>query len=207
MAIVPFWTVEGTVDLALLRPQDMTAEIIGSTLAKINRFNGRTPQPWSVASHSVLVSYLVRLELAPWALLHDAHEAYLGDITFPAVELLKHAGPRSEIGEAITSTKGRLDRAIGKAWGVSVRSMSRDIRWADLIALQAEAKVLLGVESEAVQAEDVEALAEAAELIPDLIVGWEASRDLWLARVAHFTNLGLMSPPGITTPSSAVLAG
>ena len=207
MAVIPFCTVEGTVDLAQLRPQDMTAEIIGSTLAKINRFNGRTPQPWSVASHSVLVSYLVRLELVPWALLHDAHEAFLGDITFPAVELLKHTGPRAEIGQAINDAKGRLDRAIARAWGVSVRSMSQEVRWADYIALQAEAKVFLGVEGEVIRAEDVEAVAEAVELIPGLLVSWEVSRDLWLARVSHYANLGLLTPPAMTTPSSAVLAG
>lgn len=207
MTIIPFWTVEGTVDLAQLRPQDMTAEIIGSTLAKINRFNGRTPQPWSVASHSVLVSYLVPLEMAPWALLHDAHEAFLGDITFPAAELLKQSAPREGLGDAINSAKGRLDRAIGAAWGLAVRSMNHAIRRADFIALRAEASHFLGVHDGFIHAEDVDDLGEALDLIPELQVPWEASRDLWLARVNHFASKGLLTPPATPTPSRASLAG
>lgn len=207
MSIIPFWTLEGTIDIALLQPQDMTADILGATLAKINRFNGRTPQPWSVASHSVLVSYLVRLELAPWALLHDAHEAFLGDITFPAVELLSLCGTRVAVQNALSNAKGRLDRSIGAAWGVSVRSMSLEMRWADFIALKAEASALLGTPHELTSAVDIEAHDEAVALISDLPSVWQDARDLWVERVAHYTRMGLLTPPQFSHPTSMPLAG
>ena len=50
---VPFWTRAGTIDLADLQPAAMTAEILGDTLSKINRFGGRTPEPWSVAAQGL----------------------------------------------------------------------------------------------------------------------------------------------------------
>lgn len=207
MNIIPFWTLEGTIDIALLQPQDMTADILGATLAKINRFNGRTPQPWSVASHSVLVSYLVRLELAPWALLHDAHEAFLGDITFPAVELLSLCGTRVAVQNALTNAKGRLDRSIGSAWGVSVRSMSLELRWADFIALKAEASVLLGTPHELTNFKDIDGHDEAVALLHDLPFDWQGARDLWVERVEHYARIGLLTPPRSTNPTSIPLAG
>ena len=70
---IPFWTSAGTINLADLQEQDLTAEILADTLAKLNRFGGRTREPWSVAAHSVLVERLCPPDLGAWALLHDAH--------------------------------------------------------------------------------------------------------------------------------------
>jgi hypothetical protein len=81
MTIIPFWTMDGTTDLAALTDADVSAARIADTLSKINRFNGRTRQPWSVAEHSVLVEALCPIDLKGWGLLHDAHEAFIGDIS------------------------------------------------------------------------------------------------------------------------------
>jgi hypothetical protein len=56
---------------------------ISHTLAYICRFNGCTTAFYSVAQHSVLTSTNVPHEHALWGLLHDASEAYLGDLTSP----------------------------------------------------------------------------------------------------------------------------
>lgn len=70
-----------------LRPEDICIEDIAHALALCNRFAGHTRRPISVAQHSVYVARLCRgvenrnIALESQALLHDASEAYLGDIT------------------------------------------------------------------------------------------------------------------------------
>lgn len=62
---------------------------IAHALAQINRFTGHCKRPYSVAEHSVLVATIAASEGASTsaqlaALLHDAHEAYTGDVSSPA---------------------------------------------------------------------------------------------------------------------------
>jgi hypothetical protein len=60
---------------------------IAHGLAHQGRYNGQTSRPYSVAQHSVHLSdYFAARgdeELARWALLHDAAEAYIGDMIRP----------------------------------------------------------------------------------------------------------------------------
>ena len=63
------------------KPEEVHLEDIAWSLSKLCRYNGHCLKPYSVAEHSVLVSYLVNHKLSKWALLHDAEEAYTGDIT------------------------------------------------------------------------------------------------------------------------------
>jgi hypothetical protein len=68
-----------------LQPEDVSIHDIAHALALCNRFAGHTSQPISVAQHSVWVSLMcdngTDYEIPMAALLHDASEAYLGDIT------------------------------------------------------------------------------------------------------------------------------
>ena len=193
--MIPFWTAHGTIDLANLTPQDLTAEILGDTLAKINRFGGRTREPWSVAAHSVLVERLCPPEIGPWALLHDAHEAFVGDITTPAVDLIATVGRLPGFDDALAFVKGQIDRAIARAWGLAVRSLHPDLIRADRIALCAEAMVLIGGKVEHLEPGDVEDIDRAATLLFEMRGDWGAARELWLSRVAHYAALGGMTPP------------
>ena len=70
------------------QPEEVFIEDIAHGLAHMCRFNGHTKSFYSVAQHSVLASLLVPEPDALWALLHDASEAYLGDVSRP----LKHGG-------------------------------------------------------------------------------------------------------------------
>lgn len=209
-AAIPFWTIDGTIDLAALAPEDMTAGILGNTLAKINRFNGRAREPWSVAAHSLLVASLCPPDLRPWALLHDAHEAFIGDMTDPAVEFLCLCGTRSAVEHAIANAKGRLDRLIGAAWKVPVRSMNTALRAADHAALLAEAWHLLGHRPDLPDRSLADAVDRATRFLQDhdALLDWRQARHEWLGHVQLYASRGLMTPPAAhPDPSSMVLSG
>src|SRR5690349_636686 len=62
---------------------------IAHALSMICRYGGHTKHFYSVAEHCLLMSHAVAPEYALWALLHDATEAYVGDMVRP----LKHHMP------------------------------------------------------------------------------------------------------------------
>lgn len=69
------------------RPHSIS--IIARSLSRINRYNGHGLFPYSVAQHSVALAKAVRPEFALEGLLHDAHEAFTGDVIRP----IKQASP------------------------------------------------------------------------------------------------------------------
>ncbi|WP_407605347.1 NAD(P)-binding domain-containing protein, partial [Pseudomonas aeruginosa] len=73
-----------------LRPHidKVAIEDIAHGLAYQCRFNGQTQVFYSIAQHSLIVASLVPPPLRLAALLHDAAEAYLGDMVKPLKVLL-----------------------------------------------------------------------------------------------------------------------
>lgn len=206
---IPFHTAAGPIDLAELRPQDLTAEKLADAMAKINRFGGRTPEPWSVAAHAVLVEALCPPDLRPWALLHDAHKVFLGDLMDPSVELLCRSGTRSAVEHAIQNAESRIDLKIGAAWGVAPRSMSQHLRTACQVAFLAEVWTFLGTPPGTLSPAEADLLDMAISALRQLPAAedWRAARDCWLARVDHHATAGRFSPPRTTHPACAVRAG
>lgn len=119
----------------LLAPTPLMVDLhdIAHALSLICRFNGHTQHHYSVAQHSVLVSRNVPPHLRLDALLHDAAEAYVGDVTSP----LKRA-----LGEAYKQIEARVEWAIADHFVVN-RRMPTEVKLADLRALATERRDLL----------------------------------------------------------------
>ncbi len=105
---------------------------IAHGLAHQCRFNGQTNKFYSVAQHSMIVASILPPELKLAGLLHDAAEAYLGDIVQPLKELL----PEFEEIEA------RFAKVIGERFNVDL-SHNELVKKADLIALATEKRDLM----------------------------------------------------------------
>ena len=130
-------------DLSNPKPDDVCLADIAHHLARVCRFGGAVDEYYSVASHSVYVADIVaqryfETELASEArcraaLLHDATEAYLGDM----VSGLKRLVPEYRVLEDLWAA------AIEARYGVSFRHDPL-IKDADLRARLSECRDLFG---------------------------------------------------------------
>lgn len=116
-------------------------EEIAHALAQINRFNGHARRPYSVAEHSLLVAAIAAADGATpeqqlAALLHDAHEAYTGDLSSPA---------KWAIGAPWQAFEHAHELAVHHALGVRSAMIinAADIKRWDLTALATERRDLL----------------------------------------------------------------
>jgi hypothetical protein len=95
------------------KPEDVNVYDIAHALAHICRYGGHVPSFYSVAQHSSLMADhfydLGEPVLALWALVHDAAEAYIGDMIKP----LKRDMP------AFVAAETRLENVIWRALGMT----------------------------------------------------------------------------------------
>ena len=68
-------------------PEQIDIRDIAQATSNICRFTGHVSRFYSVAEHSCRVSDMVPSRYALWGLLHDASEAYLGDVARPVKQM------------------------------------------------------------------------------------------------------------------------
>lgn len=130
------WPLEALGDFHLLD--------IAHSLSHICRFGGHVRSFYSVAQHSVLASRHIEPRHAAWGLMHDAAEAYIGDITRPIKQSLSIIGDCPEAFRGIFDVENALLAAIASEFALPWPPPAEAIELIDLRLLHAERASLLG---------------------------------------------------------------
>jgi hypothetical protein len=151
-------------------------EEMAYALSYINRFTGHAGA-YSVAQHSVMVSYLVPPELAMEGLLHDGAEAYLGDVASPLKQLIR---------PLYKPLEDSVERELSFQHGLEF-PFPRAIKQADLVMLLTEHRDLMNRTMETLKDQDCVHWAAFGDIQPlprrffglvPAIIRWPA----WYAR-------------------------
>jgi hypothetical protein len=167
-------------------------ETIAHALAHICRFTGHTRHFYSVAQHSVLVSCLVPPEHAMAGLLHDAAEAYLGDVAAPLKMLLPDY-------KAIEAT---VEAAVLGRFGLPA-TLPPEVKQADRLALAIEQRALMPPHGDVWECEmhpDYDRFKEQMEIFPAPPI---VARKLFLARFWELLQAPHISRGYVTDWSAA----
>ncbi|WP_145567328.1 HD family hydrolase [Yersinia aleksiciae] len=120
-------------DFDYLKPvaSSICIDDIAQALSHECRFAGHLPNFYSVAQHSLLMSFIVEEQYALEALLHDASEAYCKDIPSPLKRLLPD----------YQAIERQVDLAIREKFGLP-EEMGFVVHYADLVMLATERRDL-----------------------------------------------------------------
>ncbi len=113
----------------------ISIEDIAHALSQANRFTGHCRFPYPVAQHCRLASYIVEPEFELWTLLHDAPEAYIGDMSRP----LKHF---TLAGEEYRKVEKKIQEVISIKFGLSLEEPT-EVKQADTTMLLFEKEQLM----------------------------------------------------------------
>lgn len=144
MPKIEIFTRSGLVDVLNLQPDDIHIEDIANALANTCRFGGHVREFYSVAQHSVLVCRLCPYKLKLQGLLHDAAEAYIGDIVGPikAHTLLHLAAPLINVMRVQELEQKILD-VVFQCFGLPPGPLHPEVIEADRAMLEVEIQNLV----------------------------------------------------------------
>jgi hypothetical protein len=115
---------------------------IAHSLSMQCRFNGHTRHYYSVAQHCYLVSDLVPAEYRLEALLHDATEAYVGDLVRPLKEGMREFYECQNLESLYDQVERRVWIAICQRFDLDP-ILPDCVKHADLVALATEKRDLM----------------------------------------------------------------
>jgi hypothetical protein len=122
-------------DFSQMHKHPLDIEDIAHALSQVCRFGGHCREFYSVAQHSVYVSQMCK-EFPMAGLLHDATEAYVGDMVSP----LKRRIPEYRQHEMW------LWLVLARQFGLP-KEMPAEVKRADEVMLAAEARDLMGFDA------------------------------------------------------------
>lgn len=184
------WLQVGPIGNAFFPLDPTTAQIdlddIVPALAKTCRFGGHCREFYSVAQHSVLVSRLVPPGMARIALLHDAAEAYTGDICQPFKEAVRFREESLSGEGGWSSIVKSIEKVVAAALDIPW-PLPREVKHADLQALATEQRDLMPTAQI-----KWGKLPEpwSAKIIP---LDWRDAERLWWERWLQITGVGRLA--------------
>lgn len=157
------------------RVEDIDPRDIAHALSLTCRYGGHVDRFYSVAEHCELMSRAVSPENALWALLHDATEAYVGDVIRP----LKRSMPEYR------ATEDQLMLVMCERFGLKP-GMPEEVALADSRILLDERAALLGPSPR--RWSD---FLEGLDPLGVRVEGWEPldAERIYLARLAELTTV------------------
>lgn len=170
-------TTHGRLDLLAPSTADIHLDDIALSLSRQVRHLGFTRAVYTVAQHSIHVSMLLA-HLPPAAqlhgLMHDAHEAFLGEIATP----VKHC-----IGDALSALESSLQSAVFQRFDIDPAPWYAEVHHADLVALATEVRDLRSGRHDWPQLDGIEPH-------PDTLTPWSerAAHEAFIRRFWELSN-------------------
>ena len=160
------------------KPEMVLLDDIAHSLSMQCRFIGHINHHYSVAEHSVFVSHRCPPDLAIYGLLHDAPEAYCGDISAPLKNLLH------QFSDALALIEHRIECAVARKFGLDA-SKFQLVKYWDRQAYFTEERDLRGNNYAS------PALPPASDAIASP-VGAERAKQLFVSRFWELMDHGLV---------------
>lgn len=144
-------------------PEQIDIRDIAHALSLLCRYTGHVAAFYSVAEHSVRCAELLEErgfdnETLLNALMHDASEAYIGDVARPIKEF-------SEVGQMYQQAEDKLMTTIAEKFGLTW-PISEEIGWADYVLLRTEQRDLMPYPNDLYSLDDY-------EMLTDVIKPWQ----------------------------------
>lgn len=163
------------VDLLDPKPEQIDPRDIAHALAHLCRFTGHCTRYHSVAEHSIGVMHHVPSLYRLPALLHDATEAYLGDVSRPLKAVLPD----------YREIERHFEQVIRQRFGLYY-SNSEPIKYADMQMLAIEREVLMP------EGDDEWPCLQGINPASRLYVGLLAPKQAEAAYMHYLTEFGLL---------------